>query len=178
MKNREQIHQRLIRVLRSYGLIGLVKGCRSLILRWVSARRYKRELVGRELIYREKLAAQSPQDGLIEIDVLAHRMKVFSDDPGISKDLVIDGIREVGATRLMENLLRGDMTVIEIGANIGYYLLLEATRLGPGSRILAFEPHPANIRLCQLNLDLNGVADRASLYQRAVSDRSGEAVLR
>ena len=59
--------------------------------------------------------------------------------------------------------------VIDIGGNIGLF----STYVGrscPESRILTFEPEPSNFRILCLNLEANGLADRVSAIQMAVSD--------
>jgi FkbM family methyltransferase len=41
------------------------------------------------------------------------------------------------------------MRVLDIGANIGFYSLLAASRVGSDGEVLAVEPNPANVRLIQ-----------------------------
>ena len=52
-------------------------------------------------------------------------------------------------------LLRPGMTVVDVGANIGFTALTAAKRVGPSGRVLAFEPHGANYAALQANLTLN-----------------------
>lgn len=47
---------------------------------------------------------------------------------------------------------------VDAGANVGFYSLAAALRLGPGARILAIEPHPTTARKLRANIALN--ADR------------------
>ena len=47
------------------------------------------------------------------------------------------------------------MTVIDIGAHIGYYTMLFAKYAGPSGRIFSFEPLPGNFALLQRNIHLN-----------------------
>ena len=54
--------------------------------------------------------------------------------------------------------LRG-ATVIDVGANIGYTTLQLAHLVQPGGRVIAVEPHPANLRLLRANLHRNGVGN-------------------
>jgi FkbM family methyltransferase len=42
---------------------------------------------------------------------------------------------------LVANLAPG-MTVVDVGANIGYYTLIMASRVAPGGHVIAFEPDP------------------------------------
>ncbi len=168
---------RVRRVIRDHGVVTLLKGIRPALQARIHAVSGAAAAARRERVYRGRLAGAHIVGGVIETDVLGYRMRLRDDDPGISRDLLIDGIRERGATRLMERLLRGNMTVLECGANLGYYALLEATRLGPESRIYAFEPHPDNFALLRDNLALNGLAERVAVFQAAVSSTTGTATL-
>jgi FkbM family methyltransferase len=104
-------------------------------------------------------------------------MWIDLDDPGLSKDLISYGVREPRSSEaLTQELLRmkrdGDdpVTIMEMGANIGYYALLEATVLGDDADIHAFEPEPQNVSLLQRNIKLNDVEDAFTTHQMAVGD--------
>lgn len=47
------------------------------------------------------------------------------------------------------------MTVIDVGANIGYFTLELARLVGPGGRVVAIEPEPANFDLLRANCAIN-----------------------
>lgn len=94
---------------------------------------------------------------------------------GISQDLLMYGVREELSKELfVEQLHRlmetraGDITVLEVGANIGYYPLLEALVLGSRANVLAFEPDPRNIRLLRRSIERNEYGDRISAEQTAI----------
>lgn len=61
---------------------------------------------------------------------------------------------------------------IDVGANLGYYSVLLALQV-PGLEIVAFEPDQRNRLQMGANMFMNGVADRITLLDTAVSDRSG-----
>jgi hypothetical protein len=101
------------------------------------------------------------------------------DDPGLSKDLISYGIREPRSTKaLLREIQRMDregdttITIMEMGANIGYYALLEATNIPDSAEIHAFEPEPQNFSLLQRNIELNDVEDKFTTHQVAVGDKS------
>jgi FkbM family methyltransferase len=50
------------------------------------------------------------------------------------------GLYETGPTRLVARYLAPGMTVVDVGANVGYYSLLALSLVGEGGRVLAFEP--------------------------------------
>src|SRR5438445_12864189 len=61
---------------------------------------------------------------------------------GISEELLLFGIHEPLATRFyVEQLSPGDH-VLDVGSNIGYYVLMASRVIGCSGRILAFEPAP------------------------------------
>jgi FkbM family methyltransferase len=66
-------------------------------------------------------------------------------------------------------------TVIDIGANAGYFSLFALSRFD-GARVYSFEPIPANFRLLQRNRELNP-GQRWFCAQKAVSGQAGEALL-
>ena len=70
---------------------------------------------------------------------------------------------------------RGD-TVIDLGANVGYYTLLFARLVGQNGRVVAFEPSPANCEILEKNVRINGYRN-VEINQMAVSDKSGKARL-
>ncbi|PYU79664.1 MAG: hypothetical protein DMG50_23195 [Acidobacteria bacterium] len=49
------------------------------------------------------------------------------------------------------------MTFVDIGAFHGIYSVIAATRLGDGSRVVAFEPSQRERRRLQLHLRCNGI---------------------
>ena len=106
----------------------------------------------------------------------SYRMNLDLEDPGISRSLILFGTREVDHKIMLERVLEPGMTVFDIGANIGYYVLMEHGLLGEEGYIVAIEPSPANVALLRENLDLNRCA-RVKVVEGAVSDRSGTRAL-
>ena len=95
------------------------------------------------------------------------------EDRGISRNLLLFGQREMDHKAMLERVLKPGMTVFDIGANIGYYVLLELGLIGESGRMIAIEPSPSNIALLSRNLALNGVSERVTLVEGAVSDSNG-----
>ena len=95
------------------------------------------------------------------------------EDRGISRSLLLFGTREVEHKVMLEGILEAGMTVFDIGANIGYYTVMQCRLIGPTGRLVAIEPAPANAALLRRNLALNGYAD-TPIVEAAVSEAAGE----
>jgi FkbM family methyltransferase len=83
--------------------------------------------------------------------------------------------REVAEDRtaaLFGRLLRPGQLVLDVGANVGYYALSAAMRVGPGGRVVAFEPGPAAAARLRENAALNGLAN-LQVIEAAVAERPG-----
>lgn len=64
------------------------------------------------------------------------------------------------------------MTVVEIGANVGFFTLLFSGLAGGKGRVLAFEPDPANFRLLERSVKESGRGN-VLLTRAAVSAKAG-----
>lgn len=98
-------------------------------------------------------------------------MFLDAQDKGISRTLLLFGKRELDHRYILQSVLEPGMTVFDIGANIGYYVLIESELMGDGN-IIAVEPEPTNIELLKSNLEINGV-ENVVVISGAVSDRHG-----
>ena len=106
-------------------------------------------------------------------EVLGHVLFLDRDD---SMALSLNGIYEPIETNVViENVNLGD-TILDIGANIGYYSLLFANLVGSEGKIYAFEPDPESFRLLEKNIRENSY-ETIIPYQKAVSNENAEITL-
>jgi FkbM family methyltransferase len=112
-------------------------------------------------------------NGLIIKKVHENKMYLDLSYPGISRDLAIYGTREKLEVEILKTELEQGWTVLDIGANIGYYSLLEASLVGDKGKIYALEPEPRNLKLLAKNIELNNYSNIVETYPLAVSDKSG-----
>lgn len=92
---------------------------------------------------------------------------------GVSKPLMLDGIREPVASRVfMNNLSDGDV-LMDIGSNIGYYVLLS----GRAGMVYSIEPNLDNYRYLQANIGLNDLSENVKAFNFAVSNFDGPSEL-
>jgi FkbM family methyltransferase len=71
--------------------------------------------------------------------------------------------------QLFKESLEPGMTVLDIGANIGYYTLLAATIVGPGGRVYAFEPDPRTVKSLVANVKANRLSN-VTVIPKVASD--------
>ena len=84
---------------------------------------------------------------------------------------LLSGHYEAHLSAVFEKYCTNGMTVVDVGANLGYYSLLASRLVGPTGRVVALEPNSENCRLLLSSLRLNDItnvqllpvaADRAS----------------
>ena len=93
-------------------------------------------------------------------------------DKGLSRTLLLFGNRELDHKIILKNVLKKNMQVLDIGANIGYYTLIERNLIGKNKKIVAVEPIPENVKFLNKNLFLNN--DKSTVVlEGAVSNKSG-----
>ena len=91
----------------------------------------------------------------VEINVHNYRMIVDLNDPGISRTLILFGTREMDHIYVLNKELSPGNVVIDLGANVGYYALMEANLVGNGGYVYAIEPSPSNVDMLRKNISLN-----------------------
>ncbi len=97
-------------------------------------------------------------------------------DRFISAELRSRGVWEPFESRVALALLERGEGFVDLGANLGYYTLLAATRVAAQGRVFAFEPDPDNFALLERNLAANR-AHQARAERCAVGAAAGEARL-
>jgi FkbM family methyltransferase len=63
-------------------------------------------------------------------------------------------------------------TIVDAGANVGYYTLIGSRLVGDRGKVYAFEPEPVTFELLRKNVELNGLTN-VMLEQKALSDGKG-----
>ena len=110
---------------------------------------------------------------------LKRDMNYLSSNPKYRKNLgfkfngpksMINGDFEIEETQLILKILTNVSSVINIGANIGYYCLY-ALKLN--KYVIAFEPNRLNTTVLLKNIESNGWRDRIEIFPVALSDRLG-----
>lgn len=107
------------------------------------------------------------------------RYKMFVDtkDVGVASHLMLDGYWEMWNTEAIVGLIKPGMTAMDVGAHCGYFSLLLADLVGPEGRVLSFEPNPPIAELLRRSVAVNGFDGRTSVYEVALGDQGGSAIL-
>lgn len=106
-------------------------------------------------------------------------LEVYTSD-AIGFSIVAGGVFDPCVTETLHRLIGPGDVVADVGANLGYMTSLAAARVGPGGRVLAFEPHPRAYELLERNVarwqDIEATGT-VELRQVALSDTAGEGEL-
>lgn len=84
----------------------------------------------------------------------------------------LTGVYEPPTARVIAGLLRPGDSVVDVGANSGFFTLLASRRVGPRGRVSSFEPVPAMRQRLLDNIELNGMRN-VRVHEVAVSDAEG-----
>ena len=101
---------------------------------------------------------------LDDFDLYVHEF-----DWDIGEEIIRTRQYEPHVTAFLRQHLRKGMTFVDVGANIGYFVLLAATLVGSSGRNIAIECNPENCELIYMSLHRNGF-DHSLVYPFAVSD--------
>lgn len=84
------------------------------------------------------------------------------------------GSYEIHKRRAFEQVIKPQMVVYDIGANVGFYSILAAHLAGAQGKVYAFEPLNRNVGFIRRHAILNRM-ENIEVFEAAVSDQSGEA---
>jgi len=104
-------------------------------------------------------------------NVLGSKMYLdLSRDAGVSWELYKVGIREPFITSFLQKEIKEGDVIVDIGANIGYYALLESKLVGEKGKVYAIEPVPESVNLLKKNISLNRRSN-IEVFQLAIGGR-------
>jgi FkbM family methyltransferase len=104
------------------------------------------------------------------------KLFVIGDDVGFSPHMIFEGYWEFWLTRHFAEVIRPGDTVLDIGANLGYYTLLAADLVGAAGQVVAIEPNPEVFRRLSASIAVNGFTQRTSARNVALAgpDETGK----
>jgi FkbM family methyltransferase len=87
---------------------------------------------------------------------------------------IANGKYEPATTRAFREILKEGDTVVDVGANIGYFSLLSSRLVGGKGCVIAFEPEPHNIESFRRNVTLNRFTN-TGVNTFAIGNYNGES---
>jgi FkbM family methyltransferase len=101
-------------------------------------------------------------------------MELFIYNSPIYRKFLEDNSHERGEIKFLESIVKKEMNVIDIGANIGIATVALAKKIGKRGKLYSFEPVPEYFNILKKNLSSNGL-ENANIYKLAVTDRVGRS---
>jgi len=108
-------------------------------------------------------------DGLCSIKVDGLTLYVYANTASF-QDYVLKAY-EPYTTELFKQVVKPGATVLDIGAQFGYYSLIAAKQIRQGGKVYAFEPVPNNFELLKRNIQINRCNQMIHAVQKAVGDK-------
>jgi len=106
--------------------------------------------------------------------VYDYRMLVPTKIDGIGRALYVFGERELDHKWILESVLAEGDVILDIGANIGYYAILQTKILNKKCRIYALEPDPRNVNFLMQNIAYKNLDSIITVENGAISNYNGE----
>jgi len=98
----------------------------------------------------------------------------------IGRSIQTTGVHDLAVTEALARLIRPGDTVLDVGAHIGYTVMLAAIAAGCRGRVVAWEPHPGLFRALEHNVAAMSAEHRAAavdLRNTALGSKAGTATL-
>jgi FkbM family methyltransferase len=117
-------------------------------------------------------------DGLVLARILGrHKIFLRSSDRGFACHVMLDGFWEMWLTQFLARRVKPGMTVVDVGANFGYFTLLLGDAVGETGHVIAAEPNPDAASLLQETVTLNGHGARTRVAPFALGASAGRGWL-
>ncbi|MCX6719014.1 MAG: FkbM family methyltransferase [Candidatus Taylorbacteria bacterium] len=106
-----------------------------------------------------------------QIDIAEGTIMLDQTDVAVSGSLAI-GAFEKTEIDLFRRCLKPGMTVVDIGANIGYYTVIAAKNIGSNGKLFAYEPENRNYSFLEKNIGINKLTNVIP-FKIGISDKKG-----
>jgi FkbM family methyltransferase len=147
---------------------------RAIVPRWVRSPLWRLRTFGwKTAVLKARVSLGRP---IVRARLPAGELFVDLRDIGVGQPLYYGGKFEPSETQFISRHLRSGMTMIDVGANLGYHTAHAARLVGPGGRVLAIEPDPYNFALLKRNIAWNKL-DQVTPLNVALGAKGGAANL-
>lgn len=118
------------------------------------------------------LSVRFDQRDVVELVVDGVTIAADTADNSVSEPMIRNREYEPEVTRVLRDVVRPGMTVVDIGANIGFFTALCAGLVGESGRVIAVEPNSENCRLILRTAEINRLTN-VHLLPVALADTNG-----
>lgn len=129
-------------------------------------------LASPEFQNRSGLVAAAPEGNVIIKEIDGVRLFIDLSDLHIGLNIV-NGVYERDELDLIRRTVKQGQSVIDVGANIGFFTIMLADCVGPSGRVHAFEPLPRNFGLLEQSVAENDFQNRVTIECAAVGAEPG-----
>lgn len=126
----------------------------------------------RTLSCAERVFAGVPAPCILRRPLFGFSLAVDVSRTVVQRMLFLEGERFIGERFLLSRLVAKGDTAVDVGANIGYYLLLLARLVGSGGKVVAVEPSPENLPELKRNIAENKLKN-VELHEVAAGSERG-----
>lgn len=95
-------------------------------------------------------------------------LTISSKDLSLMPSLVTNGVIEAPLTKFFINSIKSGQTVVDIGANIGYYTVLAGKLVGNQGKVIGYEANPEIFPLLKDNISMNWLNQQTKLQNKAI----------
>jgi len=95
-------------------------------------------------------------------------------DSSLNQIIFFRDVFEPGLSKLIWNIVQEGDICVDAGANVGYFTLLLAQRVGNTGKVISIEAAPGNVAKLMQNVELNHFEDRVTVISAACSDIAGK----
>ncbi len=131
----------------------------------------------RELPHQQARPSYSVGGDVVTVTKNGIKMALPGADLSLTPSLVLSGEFERNDEQFVLSVVRGGDWIIDVGANVGLYTLLAASRCGPFGRVFALEPNGETAAYLQRSVLMNWFQDRVRLLPLAASNETGDRTL-
>lgn len=94
----------------------------------------------------------------------------------VDQCIINSGVFEEHSTRIARRLIKEGDTVLDVGANIGYYSVMFSKLVGETGKVFAFEPTKFFGTVLRMNLEANGCTNVA-MFKLGLSNKDQELII-
>ena len=111
---------------------------------------------------------------IVFVDVGGFQSAIDLADTSVGLNILHKKTYEPHVTAFIRKQIEPGMTVVDIGANIGFFAMLASKLVGETGSVIAFEPNSENLRLLLLDIKKNNCSN-VRLFSVALSNSMGNA---